>query len=631
MYGVHGRYLRIDLPSGRAEAVPLDEGDAPCLPRRGRAGGVARRPRDAGRARPARARGGPGVRVQPARREPAHDLGQVRGGRLQPAHRTVLRRAVVVAFRPGGQAHRVRCPGDQGQAHGPSVVFVDGTGDGDRAWSIEPAGELRGLPARGRGADPSRGTARLAGRGDRPGGRAAHPVRLDQPRRPPRRPRRARGGARVEAGQGAGRAGRPPRAAGRPGARPWEWPRTSRSARSARPPRSTASSAPWPTCSCSTASIRCRPATFRRATSRASSAGGRGPRPRAPGREELVRIVHDRLRTCLRREARGGNRHATCACGWNMRACSRSARCAGSNDPEAVLRAADACDAYGLDTISTGGTIAFLMECVERGWIDGRLPGSGRSSGSATALRWSRRSTCCRTPGRDRHPARVGQPSGGREDRRRRPWRRPSGQRAGASGLSPGTLPAMALGLAVGTRGADHNRSGAYEADFSERLDPDPDRPRSPAPRSRPRIAPRCWTSLILCKFLRGVFRDLHAETAPMLAAVTGWDVSVDELRTVARRVVKARKCLNIREGWTRAEDTLPARLFEAPSDLSPRPRLTRDRLDAQVDAYYPARGWTAEGLVPLLCRAGARRPGVRARESWVRAQPAHLIDKKSR
>ena len=50
----------------------------------------------------------------------------------------------------------------------------------------------------------------------------------------------------------------------------------------------------------------------------------------------------------------------------------------GVDDPDAVLRAALACDDAGLDTISTGGTIAFVMECAERGWIDARVGASGR-------------------------------------------------------------------------------------------------------------------------------------------------------------------------------------------------------------------------------------------------------------
>jgi aldehyde:ferredoxin oxidoreductase len=42
----------------------------------------------------------------------------------------------------------------------------------------------------------------------------------------------------------------------------------------------------------------------------------------------------------------------------------------GISDADTVLRASRRCDELGLDTISAGGTIAFAMECVERGWLD---------------------------------------------------------------------------------------------------------------------------------------------------------------------------------------------------------------------------------------------------------------------
>src|SRR5262245_7792255 len=42
----------------------------------------------------------------------------------------------------------------------------------------------------------------------------------------------------------------------------------------------------------------------------------------------------------------------------------------GVGDPNFVLRAARLCDDIGIDTISAGGTIAFAMECAERGWLD---------------------------------------------------------------------------------------------------------------------------------------------------------------------------------------------------------------------------------------------------------------------
>ena len=98
--------------------------------------------------------------------------------------------------------------------------------------------------------------------------------------------------------------------------------------------------------------------------------------------------------------------------------------------------------------------------------------------------------------------------------------------------------------------------------------------------------------SLILCKFLRGVFDDLFTESAEMLHAVTGWDVTADELRTVARRVVNARKLRRPtkREGWTRLEDTLPRPLpHRRPRDRTrPGPLLSPAgaTLDSMIAAY---------------------------------------------
>jgi len=79
----------------------------------------------------------------------------------------------------------------------------------------------------------------------------------------------------------------------------------------------------------------------------------------------------------------------------------------------------------------------------------------------------------------------------------------------------------------------------------------------------------------------------------------------VGSSQVVARRVVNARKCLNQREGWTRREDSLPARLLE-PSLSPPGERgLSRDRLDTMIATYYRERGWDHEGRVPLSLRRG--------------------------
>ena len=98
--------------------------------------------------------------------------------------------------------------------------------------------------------------------------------------------------------------------------------------------------------------------------------------------------------------------------------------------------------------------------------------------------------------------------------------------------------------------------------------------------------------SLILCKFLRGVFTDFHAEAAGMLQAVTGWDVTADELRDTARRIVATKRQVNLLAGWTLEEDTLPGRFLDAPLASDPAASLTRERLQELVIEYHRQRGW---------------------------------------
>jgi aldehyde:ferredoxin oxidoreductase len=268
----------------------------------------------------------------------------------------------------------------------------------------------------------------------------------------------------------------------------------------------------------------------------------------------------------------------------------------GVDDPESVLKAAALCDELGLDTITTGGTIAFAMECAEAGRIDPTLPGGRRLRfGDGAAVRDAIAALARREGlgallalGSRRAAARIGGDA---------PAFAMHVKGLELPGYNPRTLPAMALGLAVGTRGADHNRSSAYEADFA---------PGSPR-RTESDIAAGAIAAegkaalldaLIVCKFLRGVFTDLAAEAAGLLRAVTGWDCDAAELHATAERVVLARRLLNEREGWTRAEDTLPPRLLDGDSALS------RGRLDRLVAAYYEARGLDASGRVPPALRA---------------------------
>ena len=258
----------------------------------------------------------------------------------------------------------------------------------------------------------------------------------------------------------------------------------------------------------------------------------------------------------------------------------------GVGDADVVLRASRRCDELGLDTISTGGTIAFAMECVERGWLDAPWLTFGSGEALLRAI--------------DEIGARHGLGDLLAEGSRAAAHTIGRGSIAIAPqvkglempGYEPRALQTMALGLAVGARGADHNRSGAYEVDFSDRVD----RRRVSLDAVRHAIDTEdraaLMDSLILCKFLRGVFTDFYGEAAGMLEAVTGWDVTADELRETARRIVAAKRQVNLLAGWTPDEDTLPERFLGAPLASDPAALLTRERLQELVVEYHRQRGW---------------------------------------
>ena len=252
----------------------------------------------------------------------------------------------------------------------------------------------------------------------------------------------------------------------------------------------------------------------------------------------------------------------------------------GIDDPDAVLDASARCDELGLDTISTGGTIAWAMEAGLAGWLrfgdrDAALRAIeliGAREGIGDLL----------AEGSRRAAARHGSPELAMHVKGLE-----------LPGYEPRTLHAMALGLAVNARGADHNRSGAYEADLSGELDRLDGGLAHVAAAIETEDRAAAMDSLIFCKFLRGVFDGPWAEWAALLGSVTGWDVDRDELHDTARGIVAAKHAFNRREGWTREEDTLPARLLDVPLTL-PSGReaaLTRERLDAMIDAYYRTRG----------------------------------------
>jgi aldehyde:ferredoxin oxidoreductase len=251
-----------------------------------------------------------------------------------------------------------------------------------------------------------------------------------------------------------------------------------------------------------------------------------------------------------------------------------------------------------MDTISAGGTLAWAMECGEKGLLAEAQKASlrfGKAEGILSAIE-----AIAERQG-------VG-------DLLAEGSRRAAMEIGGESlrwamhvkglelpGYEPRSLKTMALGLAVSPRGACHNRSGAYEADFSgevDRLRADPKRAGLVAASEDFAAA---LDSLIVCKFLRKCFTDFYREGADLVSKVTGWDYLGAELRHTGERIHNLKKLFNQREGWRCDDDWLPERVLSEtlPTGIAQGVGLSADELREMIQQYYRERGWDEKGNIP--------------------------------
>lgn len=272
----------------------------------------------------------------------------------------------------------------------------------------------------------------------------------------------------------------------------------------------------------------------------------------------------------------------------------------GVDSMPAILKAAELCDFYGIDTISTGGSIAWAMECFERGLFSAdEMQGMDLTFGNADALLEMIRMIGTRSglgdllaEGTRRASAQLGQGSDH--------WAMHA-KGLELPGYDPRSMQTQALGFAVGARGGCHNRSPSYEVDLS----PGVDRLKGEVGRGALNMEKEdlaaVFDSLILCKFMRRCFSDFFAESARILTLATGMEMSAAELGQTGERINNLRKVFNAREGWTRSDDWLPPRVFKdpIPSGEAEGALVSESEMRAMIDDYYRARGWTAEGLAP--------------------------------
>ncbi len=176
----------------------------------------------------------------------------------------------------------------------------------------------------------------------------------------------------------------------------------------------------------------------------------------------------------------------------------------------------------------------------------------------------------------------------------------------------------LALIYATNPFGADHMSSDhdpSYENDFEkykDRLAPiglnRPQEPQSLGP-EKVRFARKTQhlhsmlDSVNLCQFACGPSWQLYGpeEIVKIVQAVTGWNVTLEELLTVGERRLNMMRAFNAREGITRDQDRLPERFFDeglkgGPSDGW---KVNRAEFEAALDEYYEQSGWDRETGTP--------------------------------
>ena len=102
-----------------------------------------------------------------------------------------------------------------------------------------------------------------------------------------------------------------------------------------------------------------------------------------------------------------------------------------------------------------------------------------------------------------------------------------------------------------------------------------------------------------MCQFVWGPAFHLYgpSQLVELVRATTGWNASLWELMKAGERSLNMMRAFNAREGFTSAEDKLPAKLFEPlTGGKSDGLAVTQEEMDKALPLYYAMCGWDAEG-----------------------------------
>jgi aldehyde:ferredoxin oxidoreductase len=275
----------------------------------------------------------------------------------------------------------------------------------------------------------------------------------------------------------------------------------------------------------------------------------------------------------------------------------------GISNYEAVAYANMLCDKLGLDTISTGNVIAFAMECHEKGILTQKETGGLQLNfGNEQALIEMIQKIATREGIGNLLAEGVKQLSEKLGEKTHDFAMQVKGLELPGWGIR--AAPGMGLAYATADRGGCHMRAWTigYEvsgiAPDGSPIDRYSIEKRAEIVKSQQDYYAAC-DCLVACQFVKdAVGKERYVQ---MLNAATGMKMTVNEFVRVGERIWNLVRMFNLREGFSRKDDTLPNRILTEPlpSGIAKGQRLTQSQLDKMLDEYYTLRGWDIQTGTP--------------------------------
>ncbi|MFQ6082068.1 MAG: aldehyde ferredoxin oxidoreductase family protein [Candidatus Aminicenantia bacterium] len=287
----------------------------------------------------------------------------------------------------------------------------------------------------------------------------------------------------------------------------------------------------------------------------------------------------------------------------------------GISKTEEVIMLNNLCNDLGLDVSSTGTIIAWAIELFEKGYLDEKSAGYSLKFGDSSIVKSliidiSRRQGLGNILAESTHAVEEF----GEETKdfliavKNLPQSDPHDCRY---------LKSFALGIATASRGADHLRSRPTLDIFElpEKLtkeiygtyinsNPTAYETKADMVYFHEKIY-SVIDSLGICKFICHGFNSPHLlkyeHFSDLIHLVTGLEISESELNEVACRILDLERMINMREGISRKDDTLPKRYFDEHMKLrlTKGHKIDRNKFQEMLSRYYELHKWDENGLVP--------------------------------